>query len=160
MNDQNQQENAPPEPKGKELDQETLARIAAFSSATAPTRRSNFVEFWHLIRVPAAALMALFFCLLFGLIFYQGSTRLRQEAPVVEDIELLSDPMEPEFYQSLDFYRWLNQEHRSQQLNQPGPEDNQPQSDSPQPELSKKPMVAADPATLLPTASTEEGTSR
>ena len=89
------------------LDQETLDRLATIrlqALAAASSRRSRRSS-WLMPAggfVTAAALVA-------ALLLWTSEPAIKESAPValIEDINILTDSEDIDFYQDLEFYQWL-----------------------------------------------------
>ena len=89
------------------LDQETLDRLAAIrlqALAAASSRKSRSSN-WFMPAggfVTAAALVA-------AVLLWTSQPAMEESAPMalIEDINLLTDSEEIDFYQNLEFYQWL-----------------------------------------------------
>jgi hypothetical protein len=94
------------EEAGDQLDQETLRRLrlarAEALEAAAGSRRNRLWLDVAMVGSVAALAVALWLVM---------PQQQNQPSLAFDDMEMLVDAEEPEFYQDLDFYYWLEQEN-------------------------------------------------
>ncbi len=101
----------------EELDTDTCERLrmarnlAVMKAASAPGFRWQSIPFRasHWKPVAAYALASLVVVTVAGWFWFSQPAEL-QEITVLADLELLAAEEEPEFYEQLDFYLWLDDE--------------------------------------------------
>jgi hypothetical protein len=90
-----------------DLDGPTLARLRQARALAIDRGRPRVRPGWW---VPTGALAALLVAVLVTT-FYVRAPLTAVPVAVVDDAEILASAHGPEFYENLDFYQWLAQEH-------------------------------------------------
>jgi hypothetical protein len=86
------------------LDQSVQQRLRQGRAAALASGEARRGRLW----LEAAAFASL---LVVAVVLWVGVPEQKQQTLALDDMELLADSQEPEFYQELDFYYWLEQQN-------------------------------------------------
>ena len=93
--------------KGEKLDPEVLIKLSLMQGGMSAGHGSRFSGLWRLIRLPALALLSAALIVMLTLVIFRGPATLQHSFAGLEDLDLLTSSVGPDFYADLDFYGWL-----------------------------------------------------